>query len=406
MCEIMRIGISILKNTIQEYAWGSHTAIPKLLGKCEYSESPQAELWMGAHPKSPSSVLIDGRWVSLVKLITDNPEDILGKNVAKKFNNRLPYLFKVLAAEKPLSIQAHPDLSRAREGFERESRLSIPLDAPGRNYKDDNHKPEIICALTPFWALNGFRKINHMVYLMEKACGQGMKEELNDLKNSKDSNRLKKFFISIMNLNPDRQKNVIDEILLNAQKYSCEDSIFQWVIKLHEEYPGDIGIFFPVLLNLIRLEPGEAMFISSGVLHAYLKGIGIELMANSDNVLRGGLTPKHIDLHELLNVLQFTEKDIVVMKPDHGQSNEKFYLSHTDEFVLSVIFLDKDDKYKSPEQRSAEIIFCTRGEAEIIEYGDKSMHRLSSGVSVFVPASVKNYTILGDATFYKAAVPG
>jgi len=152
-------GICVLKNTIQKYAWGSYTAIPELLGHDSPADTPQAELWMGAHPKASSMAKCNGAWRSLLELIEENPQDILGEKVAEKFKNRLPYLFKVLAAEKPLSIQAHPSRDQAREGFERENRLGIPLDAFNRNYKDDNHKPECICALSAFWALNGFRKI-------------------------------------------------------------------------------------------------------------------------------------------------------------------------------------------------------------------------------------------------------
>jgi mannose-6-phosphate isomerase len=157
-----------MKNTVQEYAWGSFTAIAELLGNGSPSKTPQAELWMGAHPKAPSMVNCDGNWISLLEFIEKNPDRILGKKVAEKFNNRLPYLFKVLAAAKPLSIQAHPSIDQAKQGFERENRQGIPLDAYNRNYKDDNHKPECICAKTRFWALNGFRKNSNIVGLMEK----------------------------------------------------------------------------------------------------------------------------------------------------------------------------------------------------------------------------------------------
>jgi len=140
--------IGLMKNIVQEYAWGSYTAIPELLGNVSPAKTPQAELWMGAHPKAPSMVKCDGNWKSLLELIEKNPLDILGEKVAEKFDNSLPYLFKVLAAAKPLSIQAHPSRDQAKRGFERENRVGIPLDAYNRNYKDDNHKPECICALS------------------------------------------------------------------------------------------------------------------------------------------------------------------------------------------------------------------------------------------------------------------
>ena len=160
--------ICLLRNPIQEYAWGSATAIPDLLGVQNPDDTPQSELWMGAHPKAPSQVNYEGRWVALPELIQAHPIDILGKQTAAKFADKLPYLFKVLAAARPLSIQAHPSLEQARRGFQRENDLNIPLSAPNRNYKDANHKPECLCALTSFWALCGFRRYSEILELIEK----------------------------------------------------------------------------------------------------------------------------------------------------------------------------------------------------------------------------------------------
>ena len=161
--------IGILKNTVQDYAWGSLTAIPELLGQ-PATGSPQAELWMGAHPKAPSQVYHDGKWESLLQVIEAHPADVLGKEAAEKFGGKLPYLFKVLAAAKPLSIQAHPNSHQAKEGFARENRLGISLMASNRNYKDDNHKPECICALTRFWGMNGFRRIPEITKYLGSLC--------------------------------------------------------------------------------------------------------------------------------------------------------------------------------------------------------------------------------------------
>ena len=397
--------ISILKNTIQEYAWGSYTAIAELLGNKSPSVSPQAELWMGAHPKAPSAVKYGGKWVSLLDLIKNNPEDILGKEVAHKFNHTLPYLFKVLAAAKPLSVQAHPDKTQAISGFEKENRLGIPIDAYNRNYKDDNHKPECICALTPFWALNGFRKVSEILLLMEKICPQGLASELDDFRNRQDKQGLKNFFSSLLTMGPERKKQIIDDALKNAHRFSEDDNLFEWTIKLYNEYKADIGIFSPILLNLICLKPGQAMFIPSGALHAYLDGVGIELMANSDNVLRGGLTPKHIDVQELLSILDFEEMDINIIASKKCKDFEMIYPSPAEEFVLSVIFDNKEIAYKSPVKRSIEIILCTDGKALITDIDNNIAIDLNMGVSVVIPACVKNYTINGKATLYKASVP-
>ena len=360
---------------------------------------------MGAHPKAPSMVNCEGKWISLIELIKNNPIDILGKEVANRYGNKLPYLLKVLAAAKPLSIQAHPDLKHASAGFERENSLRIPLNAFNRNYKDNNHKPECICALTPFWALNGFRKISGILSLMEKICLQDFNKELDDLRNQPDHAGLKRFFNDLMTMDFNRQKLLIKDAVKNAQKLSKYNKAFEWIVNLHNEYQEDIGIFSPVILNLICLEPGQAMFLQAGELHAYLDGVGIELMASSDNVLRGGLTPKHVDVSELLNVLNFEEREINILSAQKRSNYEYIYLTPADEFELSVITDDKSIDYTSSEKRSIEIILCTNGEATINDIGKNVSVVLVKGASVVIPASVEMYGIKGKGTFYKASVP-
>jgi len=394
-----------MKNTIQEYAWGSHTAIADLMGNQSPSTKPQAELWMGAHPKAPSLVKYDDKWVSLLDLITQYPADILGKEIAAKFNNKLPYLFKVLAASKPLSIQAHPSIKQAKEGFERENRMGIPLDSPDRNYKDENHKPECICALTPFLALYGFRKISEIISLMEKICLKVLDKELNHLKRQPNSEGLKSFFHSLITISGQIKKQIIEHSVTNAQKLSKDNLGFKWMINFYREYPDDIGVFAPILLNLISLKPGQALFLPSGELHAYLEGLGIELMANSDNVLRGGLTKKHIDVPELLKVLSFEETDVNILLSQKDKDCEGVYYSMAEEFVLTVISDEKNISYTSPEKRSVEIILCTDGKASIADISINENIALTKGTSVIIPSSVNKYRIEGKATLYKASVP-
>jgi mannose-6-phosphate isomerase len=397
--------ICLMKNTIQEYAWGSHTAIADLMGNQSPSTIPQAELWMGAHPKAPSLVKYDDKWVSLLDLIKKFPADILGKEIAAKFGNKLPYLFKVLAASKPLSIQAHPSIKQAKQGFERENRLGIPLDSPNRNYKDENHKPECICALTPFLALYGFRKISEIISLMKKICLKVLDKELNNLKRQPNSEGLKSFFHSLITMNNPRKKQIIELAITNAKKLSEDNQGFKWIVNLYKEYPNDIGIFAPILLNLISLKPGQALFLPSGELHAYLDGLGVELMANSDNVLRGGLTKKYIDVPELIRVLNFEEKKVDILISKKNKNCEKFYNVPAEEFVLSVISDEKNLSYISPEKRSVEIILCTDGKASISDVGMKENIPLTKGTSIIIPSSVKKYKIEGKATLYKASVP-
>ena len=397
--------IGLLKNTIQEYAWGSPEAIPDLLGQKNPGNKPQAELWMGAHPKAPSLVQYQGQWVSLLDLISKNPIDVLGKNAAKNFNNKLPYLFKVLAAAKPLSIQAHPNLHQAREGFQSENAQKIPLDAPQRNYRDANHKPECICALTQFWALSRFRRISGILSYLKKVCAQGLDAEIHNLKQQPTPKGLKRFYTALMTMDADRQKRIVSQALEQAQRFEAEDPVFNWMLKIADDYPNDIGVLSPILLNLICLKPGQALFLDAGELHAYLEGLGIELMANSDNVLRGGLTPKHVDVPELLRVLKFEDLDVTFLKPQERVPNEFVYTSPVAEFELSEITLNSGAIYRSPADRSVEILLCTRGISTLTDCGSQTETRLQQGISALIPAAVERYTIRGEGTCYKAAVP-
>ena len=397
--------IGVLKNTIQEYAWGSRVAIPELLGQPVPVDKPQAELWMGAHPKAPSQVLSDGLWRSLPEVIQENPEETLGQKVAARFSNKLPFLFKVLAAAKPLSIQAHPNKEQAGQGFARENELGIPLDAPHRNYRDDNHKPEIICALTPFWALNGFRRIDVILSLLEEARIADLAEIVSLLRSHSNRDGLKKFFNHLMTMEAEKQRQIVEEAVAFAEGRAGEEPVWTWIVKLNEEYPGDMGVLSPAFLNLIQLEPQEAMYLPAGELHAYLEGVGIELMANSDNVLRGGLTPKHIDVQELLAVLNFTDGDLHILSPKNFTSGEGIYSTEAEEFVLSVIRIKKVAPFSSPRDRSVEMMMCTEGAVNVTDLSDGETTVLTKGTSIIVPAAVEQYSIEGDGILYKAAVP-
>ena len=396
--------ICVLKNTIQDYAWGSRTDISEFLGEPTPAEKPQAEMWMGAHPKAPSQVLDDGNWKSLLDLIDRSPEEILGKQVAEKYDGKLPFLLKVLAAAKPLSIQAHPTLDQAKEGFAREQGLGIPLSTANRNYKDANHKPETTCALTPFWALNGFRKIDEMVTLLGEVCPSELAEEIDDLKAHSDPDGLKRFFSSIMTMDGTRQKSAVEEAVGYALEHREQNPVYGWMMRLNSEYSGDIGVLSPILLNLVKLLPGQATFLHAGQLHAYLEGFGIELMANSDNVLRGGLTPKHIDVPELLKILNFTEKEVDILAPQESGGGESVYPSEVDEFQLSVINLDSNGSYNSSTDRNIEIMICASGMASVKDRASGEILELNKGVSILVPAAGEGYSIEGEVTLYKATV--
>jgi len=395
----------ILQNTIQEYSWGSRTVIAELLGKPSPSANPQAELWMGTHPKAPSLVQVDGQLVSLIDVVADKPEEVLGKTAAGRFGNRLPYLFKVLAAAQPLSIQAHPNKTQAKEGFEREEKAGIPLDSPKRNYRDANHKPECLCALTPFRSLRGFRKVKDLIARMQACCSKSLSAELKAFEYSPDPQGLKRFFESLLTLSSGRREKAVQEALNATRKGRVESDSCEWVQKLHQYYPDDIGVLAPLFLNLVSLEPGQAMFLPAGQLHSYLEGAGIELMANSDNVLRGGLTPKHVDVPELMNVLDFRERPMSIRAPVKKNEYEVVYESSAEEFVLSVICTPGNGVYQSRGKRSVEILLCTEGEGTLKDFGSKDQLDVRRGVSLIVPAAVTQYSIEGRVTIYKASVP-
>jgi len=397
--------ISILKNPVQEYAWGSGTVIQDLLGVPESEGKPMAELWMGAHHKAPSKVLMDGEWKPLDKVIEKDPEPILGKGVAGKFSNKLPFLFKVLAAERPLSVQVHPNLEQARAGFSRENSLGIPLNAPSRNYKDENHKPEILCALTPFQCLKGFRKVEEILGLMGKILPSTLSDEFNRLRKEPYPDGLKGFFSGLMSMNKTQQKQMVSDAVRLAEKHVNEDQAFQWMVELSQEYPGDIGVFSPVILNLMQLEPGEAIYLQAGELHTYLHGSGVELMANSDNVLRGGLTDKHVDVPELLKIVNFKIEPDPIMKSITRGACQRIYDTPAEGFLLSVISVDKGNRLTSPQDRSVEILICLKGEADINDIGRGEVLSVTRGESFIVPSVISQYRIEGDATFYRASVP-
>ncbi len=396
--------VGILKNPVQHYAWGSVTAIPDILG-IPATGMPMAELWMGAHPKSPSEVILENNPVSLKEMIDRNPEEMLGPVVARRFGNRLPYLFKILAAAKPLSIQAHPSLSQATAGFDRENRMGIPLSSPQRNYRDDNHKPEIICALTPFDALCGFRPIGEIVSGLTRYGGHCLDAERMRLKQNPDSTGLKTLFEALMRMTPIQRSAVIDAAKKQTDAIGSREPEAMWINRLAAEYPQDIGVVFPLILNLIRLEPDQALFLPAGEPHAYLNGVGIELMANSDNVLRGGLTPKHVDVDELTQVLTFREFPVHTLSPVLMGNFESGYQAPADEFQLSVITLQNGETHVSHDVRSLEIILCLKGEAVIYPDADSTPVRLVRGTSAVIPAAVPFYRITGSAMIYKARVP-
>lgn len=394
-----------LENPIQNYAWGSKTAIADLTDRNVPSPQPEAELWMGAHPKAPSKVVYNGHTITLRDLISRYPQEILGEKVASRFGNQLPFLFKVLAATEPLSIQAHPNQDQARTGYERENRANIPLDAPRRNYRDESHKPEIICALTEFWGLNGFRTIEDLHHLFECYCPDSLALYFASLYHRPPEIALRQMFRHMLTLQDHEKDNAIAEAIHQAQRTTPEDPISHWMLKLSAAYPGDIGILAPIILNLVCLTPGQAMFLPAGRLHAYLEGVGIELMANSDNVLRGGLTSKHIDQDELMGALRFESRDPGVMTAQSISRTEARFSTTADEFILAKLTVALDANHEASHHRNVEILLLTSGQATLETITTGEQLHVKRGDSILIPAAAGSYRISGQAEIYKATVP-
>ncbi len=390
-----------LENVIQDYAWGSPTYIPELLGQPNPENTPKAELWIGTHPKAPSRVVELGETASLTEFISKNPGGILGEVVATRFEAELPFLFKVLAAEKALSIQSHPNLEQARDGFRLENERGVPLDAAHRNYRDPNHKPEIICALTPFWAMCGFRPVEDIVENLVPLGSPVLEKPLDALKKGQDRAALKVFFEFLLSLDQAQRAALVGDACAVASEDEGDRS--RWVLELNRQYPGDIGVLCPLLLNLYHLQPGQAIYLDAGELHAYLHGLGIELMANSDNVLRGGLTPKHVDVRELLGTLTFHAGVVPILEGRDLGTRETVYDTPSAEFRLSRIEIQSGQRYEASCERNIEILIVTSGNC-VVDCNGETMS-VEKGESLFVPAEACRYSIFGSAVLFKATVP-
>jgi mannose-6-phosphate isomerase len=408
-----------LKNTLKNYDWGSPRWLPEFLGEKNISRIPWAELWMGVHPSGPSRVTADPETEEMLlpDLIARNPRYFLGEETEKNFGS-LPFLFKVLAAAKPLSIQAHPNAEQARQGWERENNEAVPLDAPERNYRDPNHKPEILCALSRFKALCGFRppeKIRTLVEIFSTKSGlQSALEPLISALGDPDASQALRIFLSrLFALSP--------EVLVKMGAYGKNQKLEEeypeyseeWKLlrNLAELYPEDSGILAPLYLNLLDLVPGEAIYLPAGILHAYVYGMGVELMANSDNVLRGGLTSKYIDLKELFQVLRFSPFRPQVLRPclpgekENGAEtgNRPFCFKYPvpcGEFSLSLIKGGENVFF----EKGPSILLVTEGELLIRDRDEKEKLRLKQGESAFVPAGKGKLMFSGGYTLYAAGI--
>jgi mannose-6-phosphate isomerase len=398
-----------LRNTVQHYAWGRVDVIPRLLGLSNPDKKPWAELWMGDHPLAPSrAVLADGSDLGLNELIARDPAYFLSDTGRA----RLPYLLKILSAATPLSLQAHPSLEQARRGYEREEASGLPESSPERFYKDLNHKPEIIVALEPFTALCGFRepkKIEAAFALLAKKAGAKPGSVLASVASracailSEGTEALSDFYrwlgsLPVLNA---RASAIEAAALAPSLAATGEGEADAWrcLSFLSSYYPGDPGVFAALYLNQLRLERLEGFFVPAGILHSYLGGTGVELMASSDNVLRGGLSPKKVDMDALAEVLRFEPFMPRVLKPESAFGAWSGYGELCPDFELSLA--------AGPAARSGaepEILLCVEGAFTFTSQGAADV-TLASGSSVFVPARSGEYALAGAGLLFRAG-PG
>jgi mannose-6-phosphate isomerase len=392
-----------LDNALQNYAWGSRESLAKIRRAPVPSEKPEAELWMGAHPSAPSIVAAEGR-PSLLALTHADAETTLGSSVRSTFQGRFPFLLKLLAAAEPLSLQAHPTKAQAREGFAREEALGIPRDAPQRNYRDDNHKPELISALTPFFALAGFRALDATVRLFRSLGPTALEPLTRVLEERPERDALRSFFELVMTAEPDAKTRLAEQTFSACRRVAGTNAEFSkelaWGTRIGQKYPNDAGLVVALALNLVELAPGDALYLPAGNLHSYLEGTGVEIMASSDNVLRGGLTPKHVDVPELLRVLDFRAGPAELV-PAAIRGLERTYRTPAPEFALSRFDLDSVTARVGPVS-GPEIVVVTHGTATVRRGGEAL--GLPSGASAFLPAHGGDYELEGTATVFRARV--
>jgi mannose-6-phosphate isomerase len=359
--------ISKLQGKVQPYAWGGSQFIPALLQQGNPDNKPAAEYWMGAHDNAPADIIAaNGQKQPLNALVAQDPATILGKTVNDRFG-RLPYLFKVLDVKDMLSIQVHPEKKAAVEAFAAENKQGVALTAPNRNYKDDNHKPELMLALSDFWLLHGFKPAHQLKQVLQQT------PELQFLLPVFGEGNYAALYKTVMEMDQqgvnDHLQPLLDRILplyeKGALKKEQEDF---WAARAFNTFcePGrtDRGIFSIYLFNVVNLHPGEAIFQDAGILHAYLEGQNMEIMANSDNVLRGGLTNKHIDVSELMKHVRFEPVVPQVIKGVPGQAKgEEVFPTPVNDFELHRISL-KAGEQTTVTANTADIYFVYQGSAE------------------------------------------
>jgi mannose-6-phosphate isomerase len=395
-----------INGVVQHYTWGGFNYIPNVLKLEPNGEKPYAEYWLGAHDNAPSTIDSNGEVYTLNDVISKDPE-VLGQHAQKAFG-RLPYLLKILDVKDMLSIQVHPAKDAAVKEFEEEEKKGIARNAPHRNYKDDNHKPELMMALSEFYLLHGFRPEESMKQILSET------PELNFLLPIFAENNYRELYRTVMELGQDdvnaKLQPLLNRIVPAYQQGSLsKDHPDFWAARASITYnqPGiiDRGIFSVYLLNLVKVNRGEAVFQDAGLPHAYLEGQNIEIMANSDNVLRGGLTTKHVDVPELMKHVKFEATHPDILKGSEGMiDQERVFRTPAKDFELSEIRTEGGQSIDLP-VKALDIFLVLEGEIFVSEDSREALKRSSGEAFVALSGSRIKIDTIQNSLIYRATVP-
>ncbi|MCE2824985.1 MAG: mannose-6-phosphate isomerase, class I [Sediminibacterium sp.] len=391
-----------LQGTVQHYSWGGASFLPKLLSIENPNHKPFAEYWLGIHAGGPASIEVNQQAVLLSDAIATDPKAALSEPVFNHFGG-LPYLFKILDVKDMLSIQVHPTKEYAKVAFEKEEAAGIALNAPNRNYKDINHKPEIMLAMSEFWLLHGFKSEAKILETLENIA------EFQVLVPLYKSEGLKGLYQFLMEMEQAQVDSLLSPVVKRALRNKQEGKVDRsapdwWVAKLYENAAGilpiDKGVFSIYLFNIVCVMPGQGIFQDAGVPHAYLEGQNVELMANSDNVLRGGLTPKHIDVEELIYNIKFESIDPVIIEGTKPCMGESVYPAPVQDFGIASITLDGSNSY-SYEAESLDMFLVVEGGCVV----NNQLSVKTGEAFVVFPGNKLNIHASGKTLIYRAFVP-
>ncbi|MEU1054416.1 mannose-6-phosphate isomerase, class I [Streptomyces sp. NPDC005876] len=396
--------MDLLQPIIKPYAWGSRDALARLQGRNTPSAGPEAELWMGAHPSGAAGTARGGQAMTLLDVVAEDPHRELGAACVRQFGGRLPFLLKVLAAEQPLSIQVHPDREQARSAF-----TAQQAEGGGGPYADDWPKPELLYTLGRFEVLAGFRDREEAAHLLENLEVDGLRPVIGLLRAGSDGQALSEALRAVLERTPDERAPLVSAVVAACRRLAgttgsgSHAAAYAAVERMSRHHPEDLGLVASLLLNHRVLEPGTALFMPAGALHAYLHGVGLELLANSDNVLRAGLTAKEVNVPELLRTTDPTVRVPVVTPTEvAGPGPTWLYDCPAREFALYRTELDGSGGPLVP-TAGPRIAFCAQGSARL-STGDAEQLRLGAGDSCFLPASDEDVLVEGRGTLFVAAV--